>query len=183
MDLHCSFFPPKISILLLIAEFQTASGSAAPFCSSYCSSSSISPNELAPCCLTLWTPPACLHLWMTDVLFYILLKLSLTHTPTNVTACAAQVRSLPFTCSLFISFPSFSCCFHALTDNGYMHVFTYHLHYNLDKVYWIPKPIWPCFCANASVEITTQWEQREALHFSLRSCCQFSSENHNEGLW
>lgn len=34
-------------------------------------SSSISPNELAPCCLTLWTPPACLHLWMTDVLFYI----------------------------------------------------------------------------------------------------------------
>lgn len=140
MDLQFLFFsPPKISIWVLIVEFQTASRSAARFCSSCRSSSSISLNELAPCCLTLWTPPACLHLWMTDVLFYTLLKLSLTHTPTDVTACAAQVRSLPFTCSLFISSPSFSCCFHALADNGYMHVFTYHLHYNLDKVCRIPK--------------------------------------------
>lgn len=121
VDLHCSFLP-EISILLLIVEFQTASRSAVCFCSSslsLCSSNSISPNELAPCCLTLWTPPACLHLWMTDVLFYTLLRLSLTHTPTYVTAYAARVRSLPFTCSLFISLPSFSWWSRALKDNCY----------------------------------------------------------------
>lgn len=68
---------------------------------------SILPNEAAPCCLTLWTSPARLHLWMTDVLFYILLRLSLSHTPTNVTAYAVRVRSLPFTCLLcLICFPS-----------------------------------------------------------------------------
>lgn len=77
---------------------------------------------------------------MTDVLFYILLKLSLTHTPTNVTAYAVQVRSLPYTCSPFNLF--FLQLLVPCADRQRLHVFTYHLHDNLDKVCWISQPIY-----------------------------------------
>lgn len=111
---------------------------------------SILPNEAAPCCLTLWTSPARLHLWMTDVLFYILLRLSLSHTPTNVTAYAVRVRSLPFTCLPL--FNLFSLCLAGKQQCG---TFAYCFHYIFDKDDWIPKPTeCPVFVLNARVETT-----------------------------
>lgn len=111
---------------------------------------SILPNEAAPCCLTLWISPARLHLWMTDVLFYILLRLSLSHTPTNVTAYALQVRSLPFTC-----LPLFNLFFLCLAGKQQLGTFAYCFRYIFDKDDWIPKPIeFPVFVLNARVETT-----------------------------
>lgn len=78
-------------------------------------SSVFSPNEEAPRCLTLWTPPARLHLRLTNVLlFSLLLKLSLADTPTGVTANAVQVRSPPFTCCAFLTSATASLSWHTM---------------------------------------------------------------------
>lgn len=157
MDLHSTFFLLFSSSLLSLKlpQGQLCVSAAQLF------QCSILPNEAAPCCLTLWTAPARLHLWMTDVLFYILLRLSLTHTPTNVTVYAVQVTSPPFTCSplfnLFFLYLALGFMhWEATSHSRCMHMFTYCFHYNLNKVGWIAKPVHcPLFVLNAREEITT----------------------------
>lgn len=120
MDCRCSCSPPTpppTPPSLLIVGFKTVSGSAASFRrSSLCGSGGVfSPNEEAPRCLTLWTPPARLHLRLTNVLlFSTLLKLSLADTPTGVTANAVQVRSPPFTCCAFLTSATASLSWHTM---------------------------------------------------------------------
>lgn len=136
MDLHCSFVSQRFLFYSSLLNFKLPQGQQ-------CVSAALllQQQHLAKWAGTMLLDTVnstCLSPPVDDwcVVLYTLLRLSLTHTPTNVTAYAAQVRSLSFTCSLFLSLflPSFSCWLHALTDKGYIHMFTYHLHYNLDKL-------------------------------------------------
>lgn len=179
---HCStvLLPSlEISILLLVVEFQSASRSATRSCSS-----ALPAAAAAASCQMSWHHAAwrCeLHLpvstcGMTDVLFHTLLRMFLAHTPTNVIVSAAQVRSLPFTCSLFISFSFLSVVGSTHWKAAVTYVFTYHLHYNLDNSLLEPLNLYmalPLCCRVC-------WQ---AQHFSLRSGCQSVSTNHDEGLW
>jgi len=88
--------------VLLIVDFQTASRSAA------CPPQLRLPRH---CRLPLWAPPACLHLWMTDVFVCMCVRVSVcvcrfiytseavSHSYAHVCHCLCQSHHWLFTCS------------------------------------------------------------------------------------
>lgn len=87
------------------------------------------------------------------MLFYILLTPSLTHTPTDVTAYAARVRSLPLTCFPCYLFP-FLQLMAPRADRKRLHAGA-HTSFALQFRYGLAgslKPIWLHCCANTQYQ-------------------------------
>lgn len=134
MDLHCSFF---FFSLLLIVEFQTASRSVVSFCGSSRTAATAAARQRS------WHHAVwhCeLHLllstcgWLMCCFIYFLSCLSLIHPQMSLPVLCKSDHHLSLILLFYLFFPQLLV---PCADRQRLHVFTYHLHYNVDKVCWI----------------------------------------------
>lgn len=182
--LFCFFFPP----FLLIVEFKTASRSAASFrASSRTAAAAAAAARQMSRHRAAWHCE--LHLlvstcgWLMCCFIYFLSCLSLTHPQMSLPVLCKSDHCLSlvllFFFNLFFLQPSLPWA-----DTQLLHVFTYHLHYSLDKVCSVPPNLYMAlFHTNAGVEINCTVGAAGARRYSPRSRCQFFRAPHNEGLW